>query len=338
MKSKKTILGVCAAQGALLFPFLNSSKFKIIGNIEPRGVFHTKKEEQWSLNFGDIPFVKDDSKFKDVKPFAIVGSPSCGHSSMFSYSRKKTLGEPKSDPTLNLFLHSILQYEPEVFLMENLPKLLDLIPLPEWEKNLPNYKLLVHAHSVMEFGNSQKSRKRLMLIGVRADSRVKIKIFKDIFRVATPLKTRELKKLIRKELNFREKAYKKLAMYHPNDPERKTLTVGEVKRLWKTEFKDEFKWPVRRARMKTLPGVYRNRKDAYPLTLRPANRQFNPYGKVMGLEEFRVIMGFPPEFRVHFDENQWNYWLNKGRVTLSKGACYEIGLWFFRCLDRSKII
>ena len=90
--------------------------------------------------------------------------------------------------------------------------------------------------------------------------------------------------------------------------------------------------------MKTLPGVYRNRKDAYPLTIRPANRQFNPYGKVMGLEEFRVIMGFPPEFRVYFDENQWNYWLNKGRVTLSKGACYEIGLWFFRCLYRSKII
>lgn len=338
MKVKKPILGVCAAQGALLYPFLNSKKFEVVGNIEPRGVFHTKKEEQWKLNFGDIPFVKDSSKLQDVKPFAIVGSPSCGHSSMFSYSRKKTLGEPKSDPTLNLFIQSILEYKPEVFLMENLPKLLDLIPLPEWERVLPDYTLLVHAHSVMEFGNSQKSRKRLMLIGVRASSRVKINNFNKIFKVATPLKTRELKKYIRKDLNFREKDDKKLAMYHPNDPEKKTLTVGQVKKLWKTEFRDEFKWPVRKARMKTLPGVYRNRKDSYPLTLRPANRQFNPYGKVIGLEEFRVIMGFPKEFRIYFDENNWNYWLNKGRVTLSKGACYEIGLWFFRCLDQSIVI
>ena len=35
-------LGVCGGQGALLFPFKN----KLIGNIEPRGVFHTSREEQ----------------------------------------------------------------------------------------------------------------------------------------------------------------------------------------------------------------------------------------------------------------------------------------------------
>lgn len=338
MSTKKGIFGVCAAQGALLHPFLKSNKFEILGNLEPRGVFHTKNEEQWRLNFGDIPFSKDKSLFKGLKPFAIVGSPSCGHSSMFSYSRKKTLGEPKSDPTLNLFVSSLIEFQPEVFLMENLPKLLDLIPLLEWEKLLPNYKLLVHAHSVMEFGNSQKSRKRLMLIGVRVDSRVKLKYFKDIFRVATPLKTRELKKYIRKDLNFREDGDKKLAMYHPNDPKKTTLTVDQVKKIWSTEFKNEYKWPVRKAKMKTLPGVYRNRKDAYPLTLRPANRQFNPRCQVMGLEEFRVIMGFPPEFKVYYNETNKTYWLNKGRNTLSKGACYEVGLWFSRCLDKVKVI
>lgn len=333
MKPKKTILGVCAAQGALLFPFLGSKKFEVIGNIEPRGVFHTKKEEQWKLNFGDIPFEKSLDKLQEAKPFAIVGSPSCGHSSMFSYSRKKTLGEPKSDPTLNLFVQSILYFKPEVFLMENLPKLLDLIPLTEWQEKLSDYEMIVHTHSVMEFGNSQKSRKRLMLIGVKKGSRVKYNQFNKVFKVSTPFDTRQLKKRVRKELNYREDDDKKLAMYHPDDPNKATLTVGQVRKLWKTEFKNEFKWPVRKARMKTLPGVYRNRKGAWPLTLRPANRQFNYDGRVIGLEEFRITMGFPEKFQVYFDKNQKNYWLNKGRVTLSKGACYEIGLWFFRCLD-----
>lgn len=48
---KLRVLGVCGAQGALLFPF----KRYLIGNIEPRAVFHTKNEEQWRLNFGEIP-------------------------------------------------------------------------------------------------------------------------------------------------------------------------------------------------------------------------------------------------------------------------------------------
>ncbi len=53
MKDLK-VLGVCGGQGALLFPFRD----KLIGNIEPRGVFHTAKEEQWKANFKGIPFLK----------------------------------------------------------------------------------------------------------------------------------------------------------------------------------------------------------------------------------------------------------------------------------------
>ena len=53
MKQLK-VLGICGAQGALLYPL----KKYLIGNVEPRAVFHTKKEEQWKLNFGEIPFVR----------------------------------------------------------------------------------------------------------------------------------------------------------------------------------------------------------------------------------------------------------------------------------------
>lgn len=52
MKSKQfTVLGICGAQGALLFPLRDH----LIGNVEPRGVFHTPKEEQWRANFDGIP-------------------------------------------------------------------------------------------------------------------------------------------------------------------------------------------------------------------------------------------------------------------------------------------
>lgn len=53
MKDLK-VLGVCGRARSLLFPFKNN----LIGNIEPRGVFHTSREEQWKANFKGIPFLK----------------------------------------------------------------------------------------------------------------------------------------------------------------------------------------------------------------------------------------------------------------------------------------
>lgn len=334
MKSDIKVLGVCGAQGALLYPL----RKYLIGNIEPRAVFHTPKEEQWKLNFGDIPFLRSFDEFSQISHdhvHLLLGSPSCGHSSVFSYSRKKSLGKPREDPCLSLFLSSVKSIKPEIFIMENLPKLLDLIPLEEWEENLPDYRLIVHCHSVFDFGNSQKSRKRLLLIGIRSDVSLEIdKKFSKVFSVRSKrqFKVGEIPKKIRKPLNFRDGDERKMSMYKYWDPKKTTLTVKEIRELWVGKFKDEYKWPMKTQKMKTLPGVYRNRPNTYPLTIRPSSRQFNPEGNPMGLEEFRVIMGFPKSFKVYFDEKNPVYWLNKGRNTLSKGAVYENGMWIRRCL------
>lgn len=325
------ILGVCAAQGALLF----SLRKYVIGNIEPRAVFHTKNEEQWKLNFKDTPFERCDSIFKNSEVDVIIGSPSCGHSSVFSYSRKKSLGEPKTDPTLNLYLDCVKKFKPKIFLLENLPKLMDLIPQPEWEYNLPDYELIVHCHSVIVFGNSQQSRKRLILIGIRKDSGINKKYFKRIYPVSKPLKNEEILGKVRHTVNYRENDDKKLAMYHFNDKTKQGLTVSQVRKLWNTEFKDNYKWPMKTLKMKTLPGVYRNRLNTYPLTARPSSRQFNFYGEIMGLEEYRIIMGFPKKFRIFFDESERGYWLNKGRNTLTKGSVFEVGKWFGKQLKKA---
>ena len=94
MDKKLRVLGVCGAQGALLHPI----KKYLIGNVEPRSVFWTPKNEQWVSNFGDIPLLRsiEDLEEKTSSHIdVILGSPSCGHSSVFSYSRKKTLGKPR---------------------------------------------------------------------------------------------------------------------------------------------------------------------------------------------------------------------------------------------------
>lgn len=120
---KLKVLGVSAGAGILLFPFRKN----LIANLEIRGVFYTKGLEQWKLNFGDIPYYKDGT-FPDCKPDIILSSPDCGASSIMRLSKVKELGNPQENKSLNLVIQSILHYKPKIFLIENLPRLLSLLP------------------------------------------------------------------------------------------------------------------------------------------------------------------------------------------------------------------
>ena len=323
---KFNVLGVCGGNGVLLYPF----KKRLVGNVEPRGCFHTKNEEQWKLNFGDfIPITRDLEKFKGMPIDIIMGSPSCGHSSVFRYSRSKKLGKPKEDKSLNLFLYSILLFKPKLFLLENLPKLLDNIPISEWEENFPDYNIIIHTRSVFDFGNSQKSRKRLILVGVNKSLGNAYQYFSKVFTCSYyhRLIVSDIEKLAKGKTNYRNSIKKKVAMYDYRK-DKKNLTLKQVRKLWKKDFKNEYKWPIKTKKMRTLPGVYRNNPTKYPMTVRPSDRQFNSQGKQLGLEEIRIIMGIPPKFKIFIDKSKKDYWVNKGRITLTKGAVYEIGLWF----------
>lgn len=328
---KLRVLGVCAGQGALLFPF----KKNLLGNIEIRGVFHTPGEEQWKLNFGDIPFYKGFclQEFNE-KVDIIISSPDCGAASVMRLSRVKELGNPKDNRSLNLVIASILEYKPKIFLIENLPRLLTLLPKDFFEETFKDYKLIFHERSVLDYGNSQESRKRLLIIGVHKKTGKKyLNAFDEVFQVKTPTTTRNLLNDYQNPLNYNIPLDKTLAMYdYRKLPKKKNLTVRKIQLLWNSDFKNEKKWPIKTAKMSTLPGVYRLELDKAPLTLRPADRQFRPDGYPLGILDFKAIMGFPKAYKIFMDEGNYLYWLNKARYTIAKGSVYEVGIWFKKCL------
>lgn len=335
MKNLK-VLGVCAGQGALLFPF----KKNLLGNIEIRGVFHTPGEEQWKLNFGDIPFYKCFCLQEfDEKVDIIISSPDCGASSVMRLSKVKELGNPQDNRSLNLVIAAILEYKPKVFLIENLPRLLSLLPKDFFEETLKDYKLVFHERSVSDYGNSQVSRKRLVIIGVHKKTGKKyLNAFNEVFQVKTPTITRNLLNDYQNPLNYNIPIEKTLAMYdYRKLPAKKNLTVRKIQLLWNSDFKNEKKWPIKTAKMSTLPGVYRLELDKAPLTLRPADRQFRPDGYPLGILDFKAIMGFPKAYKIFMDEGNYLYWLNKARYTIAKGSVYEVGIWFKRCLKKVNI-
>ena len=330
MKELK-VLGVCAGQGALLFPF----RKHLIGNIEIRGVFHTPGEEQWKANFGDIPFHKGFCLQEfDKKVDIILSSPDCGHSSVMRLSKVKELGNPKDNRSLNLVIAAILEYKPKIFLIENLPRLLSLLPKDFFEETFKDYKLVFHERSVSDYGNSQVSRKRLIVIGVHKKTGKKyLNAFDEVFQVKTPKLTRDLLFVSPYGSNYNIPIEKTLAMYdYRKLPEKKNLTVEKIQVLWNSAFKQEKKWPIKTAKMSTLPGVYRLELDKPPLTLRPADRQFRPDGYPLGILDFKAIMGFPKAYKIFMDEGNYLYWLNKARYTIAKGSVFEIAIWFRKCI------
>lgn len=333
---KLRVLGVCAGQGALLFPF----KKNLLGNIEIRGVFHTPGEEQWKLNFGDIPFYKGFclQEFNE-KVDIIISSPDCGAASVMRLSKVKELGNPKDNRSLNLVIASILKYKPKIFLIENLPRLLTLLPNKYLQEAFKDYKLIFHERSVSDYGNSQVSRKRLIIIGVHKKTGKKyLNAFDEVFQVKTPKLTRDLLFVSPYGSNYNIPIEKTLAMYdYRKLPEKKNLTVEKIQVLWNSAFKNEKKWPIKTAKMSTLPGVYRLELDKAPLTLRPADRQFRPDGYPLGILDFKAIMGFPKQFKIYIDQENYLYWLNKARYTIAKGSVYEISVWFKRCLKRAEL-
>lgn len=323
------ILGICAGQGALLFPW----RKQLLGNIEPRSVFHTQKEEQWRLNFGEIPFLRNELPEK-WHPDIILSSPDCGASSTMRLSKAKELGNPEKNKSIQLVIEGIMQYQPKVFMIENVPRLMNLMPEKVWQEALPNYHISFKVNSVSDFGNSQVSRKRLIIIGIKNTAKSYIGCFDIIFNVNTP----KLSRFILEAANMQPLIPfdKVLAMYdYRKLPKKKNLTVKEIQHLWTHDFKDEKKWPIKTAKMQTLPGVYKLDPDKPPLTLRPADRQFRPDGLPLGIQDFKNIQGFPKRFQIYLPEENYLYWLNKARYTIAKGAVYEVGIWFKKCIKKS---
>lgn len=334
MNKKLKVLGCCAGNGVILYPFLKDHE--VIGNIEPRAVFHSKYEEQWRLNFGQIAMLKD-IPIEFEKPDIIVGHPDCGSGSVLRLSRAKKRVEYQTNHSLGLYFKAIDHFKPKLFLLENLPafgKEFDKVKLREL---FPRYRFVYLEGSVAHFGNSQISRKRLIIIGIRKSLPKEIlKLFKLPKIDKTQLKTAEKFEI--------DGPWELDDICHIREPLSKTcnLILGDEKIITYRQASLEWQKRVGQARwhvggkMNNQPGVTRNIKGKYPTTMRKQNRQFTTEGLVLSPREMANIQGIPYEFKLYWsqNENKRIYDINKARVTVTKCAPYEVGVYFLKKLNK----
>jgi len=336
------ILGVSGGAGVMLHPF----KEHLIGNYEIRKDFVTPDEIQWKLNFGDIPLFRTSDLDPKLKPDVIMSQANCGRYSVLSHSRTKTKKKLKTvDASLELFFNSIVLYKPKVFLLENLPALIQDINKIKLKRKFPNYKFVYHMGSVSEWGNSQVTRKRLILIGINKDYDISLKDF-PVFKVNDLKNTSEL---LHDILDLNGKQEDHFGNINENDDEKsiaifggKQMTIGDIREEWCTRLKGQSRWFTTesdKVNFKTAPGVYRNLGGSYPATARKSNRQYDWYGNMMTPRQLARIQGVPDDFKIwtDFAGPKRLSSINKGRISVTKAPPYEIGQWFLESLKNINI-
>ncbi len=324
------VLGVCAGNGVILHPF----RKHLMGNIEIRSVFHTSKNEQWYSNFTcciDKKLYQRPYTNVDV----IIGNPDCGHSSVLSYSRKKSLGNPKQNDSINTYIKAVWNYNPDFFLMENLPKFIETFGKESLEMAFAKYNLVFNIFPVSYLGNSQVSRIRLIIVGVhrrlgkKLASKFKIKENNNHILKSSIELVGDLDYPNKKLCHIRESIKEEITIYAG-----KKLPLKEIQRIWLEDISDSKRWVVTDRKFSTAPGVYRNLPNELPLTARKANRQFNHEGLMMSPRELARIQGIPDSFKLYYRKAQKKYWINKGRATVAKSPPYEVGVWFYKRLRK----
>ncbi|RLF05997.1 MAG: hypothetical protein DRJ64_04950 [Thermoprotei archaeon] len=326
------VLGISAGNGVILYPLYKDSNFKILGNAEVRPNYYFRKMPvQWMLNFPESPFYPMLPPVKDVD--VVIGNPKCGAYSNFgNFQERKDFSKMgMNEPSLANFIDGVNSLNPRIFMMENLVKINEGVNL---EEAFPDYHLLQIIGSVSMFGNSQLTRTRLVLVGLRKGYE---RFEKDIvpFRVNSIMPTGELLADLPDNGHWVPSMEDLIQIYQGVK-----VSYQDAKQYW-IDNPHRYQWfmphPKKEGKILTAPGVYRLKEYDFPMTVRSGGKQFNPDFIEMSGRELARIQGVPDEFTLIEDLRKPAYSDTKNKVTVCSTPPMEIAEWFRQILTKLEV-
>lgn len=152
--------------------------FDIVGNIEWRKYYHRTDEQgrnTFRENFPGAFFVHNiDRLTPEQLELATgcdlaMGHPECGKYSQMN-NNNANFREQLHDPgDIPIFTGLVAKLKPRFFVMDDLPKSLIAYKAEDYAAALPDYDLFFEWISNYHYGNVQKNRRRLFVIGARKE-------------------------------------------------------------------------------------------------------------------------------------------------------------------------
>lgn len=171
-------IGLLAGVGSLLRE-AEDAGFNIVGNMETRSQYFTGRKLSWDLNFPKVPLIREPlaHRLPDDIDLAI-GHPPCGSQSALGYSGQsadlsddvrasRQAKRMARKGLVELYVSQVKLIKPRMFVLDNLPKMLDTVaPVEWWETMLPQYRMTFIIMKNWDYGTPQL-RERLWIVGSR---------------------------------------------------------------------------------------------------------------------------------------------------------------------------
>jgi site-specific DNA-cytosine methylase/DNA modification methylase len=170
-------IGITCGIGSMLIGARDAG-FDIVGNIEWRKYYHEEDGKGRNTFRDNFPGAFLVHSIDEVDPKLLkgidlaMGHPECGNFSQLSSANANRLEKLKDAADIPLFCQLIARIKPRFFAMDDLPRSLEeAFPIEEYKKILPEYDLFPEWINNYGYGNIQKNRKRMFMIGARKTER-----------------------------------------------------------------------------------------------------------------------------------------------------------------------
>jgi site-specific DNA-cytosine methylase len=312
-----TAFGITSGVGSMLAG-AHQLGFKVVGNVEWRDYYRFRRQSGHSTFMEYFPgaFMARglDDVPKNMLPGSIdfaAGHPECGRYSTLSHSvvagngaYQATRGQDVSD--LPLFLKLVAELQPRFFLMDDLPDSFGPLPMSEYVRLLPNYDLFPEWISNWGYGNIQKHRNRMFIVGaLKSEGFVFVPgeeehglVLKDVIAKFLDVQAGELPNHAFVDPKFVPGRYVNMRWYGDR------ASWGDLGELFKTgEWGTNLKYYSPTGEQKVRPGTTNPKWEGFCPVLSGGYNPIHPIRRnPLTIRERAAIQGFPDDFLFHHDE------------------------------------
>lgn len=166
-------VGITCGIGSMLVG-ARAAGFKVVGNVEWRKYYHEKDangHNTFTVNFPDAIFPNslEQMSEEEFQRFSnadlALGHPECGNFSQLSGANKNRQEKLLDPADIPLFVEIVAKLKPRFFVMDDLPKSFMAYPMAKYHEKLPEYDLFPEWVSNWGYGNVQKGRNRMFMLG-----------------------------------------------------------------------------------------------------------------------------------------------------------------------------
>lgn len=172
-KTGLTAVGFTSGVGSMLIG-ARQAGFQVLGNVEWRDYYRMVDDEGRNTfieNFPGAFFARGladlgEDEVESIRGATIaLGHPECGSYSLLNSANKNAREQKKDAGDIPLFIDYVRTLRPKYFVMDDLPQSFIAFPMSEYHDMLPEYDLFPEWISNYNYGNPQKFRRRMFMIG-----------------------------------------------------------------------------------------------------------------------------------------------------------------------------